>query len=99
MAQVATNTTRKIDELLELACAALEDVADVASSWDGLSRDARVDFAVEWPLTQDRLAQLAAFSRRDELSAVQAKKYAALREQADRMRPAIVEMLAGRSPG
>ncbi|RIK45501.1 MAG: hypothetical protein DCC58_06225 [Chloroflexi bacterium] len=98
MANLTTHTSRKIDELIDLVLADIDDAAELASTSDMVTEATLVDFSVEWRLTCDRLLQLKEHERQGNFNWAQTLRYMDLQERLDKVHPAIDALLQGRLP-
>jgi hypothetical protein len=94
MAQVATNTSERIDHLLSVLSMYLGAAAETERDWDTLDRSDRLDFVHEWGLVlshwsvlHDRLAHL-------ELTQEQRRAYQSLAAEMERLQPFLDRVLS-----
>jgi hypothetical protein len=90
MAQVNEKTQAEVNWLLDYLEAALEDLAEIVDGWEDLDWDERVDFWAEWPLKEDKLAQLDQLAETDQLSPTsQVVRYRAIKQRLTTHRAAL----------
>jgi len=67
---------------------------EIAAEWHEWSDLAQLNFVVEWPIKEERLAQLREWVRQDELTPPQLDRYRQLLDLMDRYRPILDRLLA-----
>ena len=94
MASVARDARRDdlIDEYLAYLRAEWEAVPALAEDWAGWSDMDRVDFALDWPIREDRLGQLEALAHEGRLSPAQQVSYGRLLELVALHRPLLDQL-------
>jgi hypothetical protein len=90
----------RIESFLDYLLAEWAAVPDLAVEWADWSADDRADFALDWPIREDRLGQLEQLAHQGKLSALQAQRYARLRELVATHRPLLDRLFceAGLAP-
>ena len=84
--------------LLEYLETALEDSAEVIDEWDELSCDEQLDYWAEWPLKEDKLAQLDRLAESNRLSASQASRHRAIKQRLFTHRAALDRLYRAEQP-
>lgn len=89
MAAVARQSENddRVDSILAYLLAEWEAVPELAEEWPEWSQEDHLDFALDWPIREDRLWQLDALARGGQLSPEQQQRYARLREIVAEHRP------------
>jgi hypothetical protein len=94
MATVARDEQRDdwVDEYLAYLHAEWDAVPSLVADWAGWTEHDRLDFALDWPVREDRLCQLAALAREGRMSESQQGSYDQLRALVARHRPLLDQL-------
>jgi hypothetical protein len=95
MAQVVQAICLEIDRLLELLFAQWGRLPEVESEIDTWDWEEQVVFIEEWPIEEDRLAELERLAAGGLLTAQQLDRYAELRALVERNRPILRRLQEG----
>lgn len=96
MAQaLETDVSTLIDLSLAYLSAEWTDIPMVVAEWSLWEEHERLDFALEWPIREDRLRQLRTWRTKGLLSDEQRAEYEALGALVERNRPMVRQLLAG----
>ena len=93
MAQVARSIDIDIDWLLEFLTREWRNVSCVASEWDTLDQETRLDFLSEWPITESYGEVLQDVVARKSLTPDQQGRYRQLLRLISESRPTIEDLL------
>jgi len=85
----------RIDRYLDLLVAEWLDIPKLAAEWPTWERHARLDFVHEWPIQEDRLAQLRDCAGRGLLTPPQRARYETLLRLVEQHRPTLATLLEG----
>jgi hypothetical protein len=90
----------RIDSFLVHLLAEWAAVPDLAAEWADWSAADRADFALDWPIREDRLQQVAQAARAGSLTGEQALGYARLQQLVTVYRPLVDRLFreAGLAP-
>lgn len=91
MAHVAQENAlaARIDGALDAAHREWASVPSLAEEWPTWDEHSQFVFVLDWPVSEDRLWQLARWHEAGELSPEQGARYAALLELVERYRPTV----------
>jgi hypothetical protein len=93
MAEVTQKRSREIDAALEWSLRSWRSLAQAARDIEGWDSIERADFLHEWPLEEQKLAELQSYAERGMMSPAQQRRHRLLRETVERNRPVIEELL------
>lgn len=84
----------RIDAFLSYLIGEWEAVPGVVEDWAAWSEYDRLDFALEWPIREDRLQQLRGFAEQGLLTSAQRRRYDQLLLVVERRRPTLEALFA-----
>jgi hypothetical protein len=89
MAQVAqiTPLAKRINHALDVALGEWSGVPELAKVWPNWDEHSQFSFVMDWPVSEDRLQQLAHWSDQELLSPRQLSRYTELLGLVERYRP------------
>jgi len=100
MAQVRQRQSRedvsaRADDYLAYLTREWEALPALAAEWPGWQEEDRLDFCLEWPIREDRLAELTEWAEQGALSPQQESRYRRLLALIATYRPLLEELLGG----
>ncbi len=86
------STSDRIDAFLAYCLREWDAVPEIAEEWDTWSDGDRLEFALEWPIREDRLQQLGGWARQGVFTPAQRRRYDQLNAVVATHRP-LVQLL------
>ena len=98
MAYVANQQLTRIDPYLDYLFAEWEQIPELAEEWADWDEPSRLLFVLEWPIKEDRLAQLQEWASMNMLSPEQMTRYRELQDLVRTYRPILEPLLSEDDP-
>lgn len=94
MAQVTKTIAAQIDDSLDYLTEEWQAIPRVAREWTHWSPYQRLDFVLEWPIREDRLAEIEEYAERGQLTPDQRSRRDVLRQVVAENRAVLEQLLA-----
>ncbi len=96
MAEVAQNAklSEWIEDFLDYLFREWGGIPDLAAEWDEWDEDSRTDFALDWPICEDRLQQLQGWAEQGLMTPAQQARHEELLKLVAEQRPTLETLLA-----
>jgi hypothetical protein len=96
MAQVAQDSRLRewIEDFLDYVHKRWNMIPELAAEWDEWDEDSRTDFALDWPICEDRLQQLQGWAEQGLMTPTQRARYDELLKLVAANRPTLERLLA-----
>lgn len=100
MATVARDSRldERIDDFLSYLIGEWEAIPEVAEDWAIWTAYDRLDFALDWPIREDRLQQLHGLAEQGLLTPTQSERHGRLLKLVDEHRPVLQDLFAALTP-